>query len=154
MALRRSAYPCLKPQGQQLTKNGVKENNKYSPLRFRGYKHQQLVGKVSSLKCSLFRWTHRPSRVCRCVFAQPDWFFFFKLRSTASVFSSSWTYYDFSTNLFSPLENSKNFRMVLHFHDNIFWASTIWSLEIIGRHRRLAVFIALCKETKLERADF
>ena len=48
MARTRSAYPCLKPRGQQLTKNGKKTN----------YKHlsQTLTaeGEVSSLKCSLF----------------------------------------------------------------------------------------------------
>ena len=54
MAWTRSAYPCLKPREQQLTKNRKKENYKHSSLLFRGYKHQQLKGEVSSLKCSLF----------------------------------------------------------------------------------------------------
>ena len=49
-----SAYPSLKLRGQQLTKDGEKENYKHLSLLFRGYKHQQLQGKVSSLKCSLF----------------------------------------------------------------------------------------------------
>ena len=54
MAWARSAYPCLKPRGQQLTKNGKKENYKHLSLLFRSYKHEQLKGEVSSLKCSLF----------------------------------------------------------------------------------------------------
>ena len=48
MAWTRSAYPCLKPRGQQLTKNGKKENDKHLPLLFRAYKHKQLKGEVSS----------------------------------------------------------------------------------------------------------
>ena len=39
MAGTRSAYPCLKPRGQQLTKNGKNENPKHLSLLFRGYKH-------------------------------------------------------------------------------------------------------------------
>ena len=54
MAWTRSAYPCLKPRGQQLTKTGEKENYKQLSLLFRGYKHEQLKGEVSSFKCSLF----------------------------------------------------------------------------------------------------
>ena len=50
-----SAYPSLKSRGQQLTKDGEKENYKNLSLLFRGYKHQQLKGEVSSLKYSLFR---------------------------------------------------------------------------------------------------
>ena len=48
MAWTRSAYPCFKPRGQQLTKNEEKENDKHSSLLFRGYKHEQLKGGVSS----------------------------------------------------------------------------------------------------------
>ena len=55
MAWTRSACPCLKSRGQQLTKSGKTENCKLYSLLFRGYKHQQLKGEVSSLKCSLFR---------------------------------------------------------------------------------------------------
>ena len=47
-------YPCLEPRGQQLTKNGEKENNKNLSILYRGNKHYQLKGEVSSLKCSLF----------------------------------------------------------------------------------------------------
>ena len=54
MSWTRSAYPCLKPQGQQLTKNGKKENYKHLSLLFSGYKHYQMKGKVRSLKCILF----------------------------------------------------------------------------------------------------
>ena len=48
MAWTRSAYPSLKPRGQQLTKNGKTEHYKHYSLLFRGYKHQQLKGEVSS----------------------------------------------------------------------------------------------------------
>ena len=48
-----SACLSLKSRGQQLTKNGKKENCKHYSLLFRGYKHWQLKGEVSSLKCSL-----------------------------------------------------------------------------------------------------
>ena len=34
MAWTPSVYPCLKPRGQQLTKNGEKENHKHSSLLF------------------------------------------------------------------------------------------------------------------------
>ena len=62
MARTRSAYPCLKPWGQQLTKKGKKENYQHLSLLFHGYKQYQLKGKVSSLKCSLFTQTDRPYR--------------------------------------------------------------------------------------------
>ena len=57
MAWTHFAYPCLKPWGQQLTKNGKKENYQHLSLLFRGYKHYQLKGEVSSLKSSLFKFT-------------------------------------------------------------------------------------------------
>ena len=43
MAWTRSACPCLKPRGQQLTKNGKKETCKHSSLLFRSYKHQKVI---------------------------------------------------------------------------------------------------------------
>ena len=59
MAWTCSAYPCLKPQGQQLTKNGKKANYKHLSFLFRGYKHSQLKSEVSSLKYSLFKFNLR-----------------------------------------------------------------------------------------------
>ena len=57
-----SAYPSLKSQGQQLTRDGEKESYKHLSLLFRGYKQYQLKGEVSSLKCSLFtaEWAFGP----------------------------------------------------------------------------------------------
>ena len=40
----------LKTAGTTADKNGKKENYKHLSLLFRGYKHQQLKGEVSSLK--------------------------------------------------------------------------------------------------------
>ena len=67
-----SPYPCLKLRGQQLTNTWEKENYKHFSLLIRGYKHQQLKGKVSSLKCSLFIWheentTTTRSSISQCV---------------------------------------------------------------------------------------
>ena len=62
MAWTCSPYPCLKLWGQQLTKNRKKENYKHVSLLFSGYKHQQLKGKASSSKCSLFTHGIRPFR--------------------------------------------------------------------------------------------
>ena len=42
MAWTRLACPSLKPRGQQLTKNGTKENYKHLSLLFPGYKYEQL----------------------------------------------------------------------------------------------------------------
>ena len=55
MARTRSVYPSLKSRGQQPTKDREKENYKHLSLFFRGNKHYQMKGEVSSLKCSLFR---------------------------------------------------------------------------------------------------
>ena len=54
MAWTHSACPSLKLRGQQLTKIGKKAIYKHLSLLFCGYKHEQLKGEVSSLKCSLF----------------------------------------------------------------------------------------------------
>ena len=66
MVWARSACPSLKSRGHQLTKNGKKENYKHFFLLFRGYKHEQLNGEVSSFLCSLFNRS-RGSLFTMCV---------------------------------------------------------------------------------------
>ena len=49
----RTRLSLLKTAGTTADENGKKENDKHLSLLFRGYKHEQMEGEVSSLKCSL-----------------------------------------------------------------------------------------------------